>query len=1241
MPASEETYRRQPTLHLVFAISSIAMLLSTVWMVLADHIRPWKQVQRQFQVVEREKLEAQEKQKLEEQKTKYQAKIDEIDAKIKAAEESSAQRSSDLKAIDRELDKLGGTVDRLDTQRRFQKADLDSKRSLYDGMIDRAEERQARTYLSTVVADAEKTLEELSIELEKAKVAQKAKAEEKEKLLGYVDNLVKDKEKLTRDADRVKRVIEQKASLHGGDDIYSKALAFFRGLPGVDLMPPTKIQQISLPELTINYNFKEVPRYDRCATCHQGIDRLGYDTDASGQPMAKVFHSHPFLTTGATTLDPRGKVVPAGLYLDGNGPHPINSFGCTICHGGQGSGTDFSYASHTPNDPEQEAHWKKEFNWQEIHHWDYPMLPKRFIESSCIKCHHDVTDLPQAKKLQAGYQRIVKYGCTGCHTIGGEGSFGPDLTDERAVGPNLAHIAAKDAKEWTLKWITNPHAFRPDSRMPRFYGLVNNNGKDDWPKNYAEIHAITHYLYTKSTPPDDFQDPPAKTDPAKGKTLFLQKGCLACHQHQPYEKSKLQPADVASANPAYKPDVAATYAPANFPASAREFAEADFGPNLSNIAAKFQSQPQGLKWLANWIQAPEKYHPKSLMPSLQLSFEDAADIASWILSVPGEWPVKVDVPGVETKEVKAAVDELVSLYVSKSGGFKKAEGKTMAVALSEVDDVVANKLSTDEKLLYLGERTISRLGCFGCHNIPGFADAKPIGTALNGWGVKSPARLDYGHIAEYLTDQPPDDHGSRDGTDHFYQEQVTHETRMGFLYEKLHRPRSYDYLKKSEKYKAWDDRLRMPQFAWANDPAAIEEVMTFVLGLTGERVAARYLPRSKYTPTQHALAQGAKVLNRFNCTGCHVVEMPKFTVPAGTKVADAFTSFSTNLRSSYSARDNDYLAELYPDIKPPFDAKKNLDASEIEKNLGVTPDDGAEITIEGMPIGLFENELTVQLWRPVTIRGYTFNVGDNIALDQTKIVKTPAVGGDFAWLYAGNQAEKTGEPFESFWNRLPPPLLREGDKVQTPWLTGFLKEPRMIRPAAQLRMPKFHYGKSLTTDSPEPGELANYFAARDGAQFPYPAIPEQTPGYLADRSKAHPNYLAAGWGIMTDKTSPCIQCHAIGQFKPSGGEKVVNGPDLRDVAPRFRPGYLEKWIANPRRLVPFTAMPQNIAPHAAVQVPVPKTFENQPIEMVRVIRDTLLNYVNAVEMQLATGAVPKTAAAAGGSAAPAGGGLAP
>ena len=249
---------------------------------------------------------------------------------------------------------------------------------------------------------------------------------------------MKEKERLTRDVERAKRLVEQKEAQYFGP------LAWLRGLPGIDVAaPPTRIQQISLPDLTINYNFKDVPRYDRCTTCHQGIDRIGYDKDAEGKPMPSVYAAHPHLTDGATAVDPTGKVVTAGLYLDGNGPHQINSFGCTICHGGQGSGTDFTYASHEPNDLEEKEHWEQEHHWHEIHHWDEPMLPSRFLESSCLKCHHQVTDVPQADKLQAGYQRIVKYGCTGCHTIGGEGSFGPDLTDERQVGPNLGHLGVE------------------------------------------------------------------------------------------------------------------------------------------------------------------------------------------------------------------------------------------------------------------------------------------------------------------------------------------------------------------------------------------------------------------------------------------------------------------------------------------------------------------------------------------------------------------------------------------------------------------------------------------------------------------------------------------------------------------------------------------------------------------------------------------------------------------------------
>ena len=87
------------------------------------------------------------------------------------------------------------------------------------------------------------------------------------------------------------------------------------------------------------------------------------------------------------------------------------------------------------------------------------------------------------------------------------------------------------------------------------------------------------------------------------------------------------------------------------------------------------------------------------------------------------------------------------------------------------------------------------------------------------------------------------------------------------------------------------------------------------------------------------MAAGAKVLNRYNCAGCHVLEMPKFTIPQGVKVAEAFTDFKANLRISYSNRANDFLAELYPGLT--YDPKKKLEPNEIESELGIADDDGS------------------------------------------------------------------------------------------------------------------------------------------------------------------------------------------------------------------------------------------------------------------------------------------------------------
>src|SRR5690606_7249833 len=48
------------------------------------------------------------------------------------------------------------------------------------------------------------------------------------------------------------------------------------------------------------------------------------------------------------------------LFVSDSSPHKLSTFACTICHEGQGSATEFKWASHTPNDQIQQERWAKD-----------------------------------------------------------------------------------------------------------------------------------------------------------------------------------------------------------------------------------------------------------------------------------------------------------------------------------------------------------------------------------------------------------------------------------------------------------------------------------------------------------------------------------------------------------------------------------------------------------------------------------------------------------------------------------------------------------------------------------------------------------------------------------------------------------------------------------------------------------------------------------------------------------------
>src|SRR5262249_19104066 len=178
-----------------------------------------------------------------------------------------------------------------------------------------------------------------------------------------------------------------------------------------------KIHQFTLNDLPIDYNFKYVTRFDRCMTCHQGIDRANYTKEnlvgllgvskaevsrlnkardtlqlrkrqmqilvdlkqASKSPLASV--PSPDELRELKPLEPddltaaRVKEFCAhprlDLFVGSNSKHPAETFGCSSCHGGQGSPTSFVFAAHTPNDTPTMRKWKQEAGWVPEPDWGF------------------------------------------------------------------------------------------------------------------------------------------------------------------------------------------------------------------------------------------------------------------------------------------------------------------------------------------------------------------------------------------------------------------------------------------------------------------------------------------------------------------------------------------------------------------------------------------------------------------------------------------------------------------------------------------------------------------------------------------------------------------------------------------------------------------------------------------------------------------------------------------------------
>ncbi|HYN19413.1 MAG TPA: c-type cytochrome, partial [Thermoanaerobaculia bacterium] len=228
-------------------------------------------------------------------------------------------------------------------------------------------------------------------------------------------------------------------------------------------------------------------------------------------------------------------------------------------------------------------------------------------------------------------------------------------------------------------------------------------------------------------------------------------------------------------------------------------------------------------WLFHWILDPKAWSPDTKMPNLRLEPKEALDIAEYLSTLK-------EPPGFR----QSALPRTDEKTLDRIALYFQMASKT----LFDAKDALS-KMDLAAKEVYSGEKLIAHYGCFACHDIPGFEDAKPIGTELTEEGSKSVHRLDFGFI------------------------HIPH-TRHDWFETKLHTPRIFD----RDHARGWEEKYRMPDFRLSRPE--IEKLVTAVLGF--QELNAADSAKKALSGEEAAVERGRRIVKNNNCLGCHVIE---------------------------------------------------------------------------------------------------------------------------------------------------------------------------------------------------------------------------------------------------------------------------------------------------------------------------------------------------------------------------------
>jgi cytochrome c2 len=263
-----------------------------------------------------------------------------------------------------------------------------------------------------------------------------------------------------------------------------------------------KVQQV--PQGLQQIWVEDLNRADRCVTCHQGMEWKGLDN------VAHPFKSHP------------QEILKK---------HPLNQYGCTVCHGGQGFATDT-----------ESAHGF-------VEHWEEPLMGKQvsdlylikdrraMMQINCNTCHRYDRETKGADYINQAKQLISEKNCRACHTINDRGgTIGPDLTYVGDKSPDQYDysrlLGVKTAFSWHVAHLQNPKALVPETVMPNF-GFNSRDAQAlgllvmSWRRNTVPARYLPGVKFTEQQTAEEAEKEKRMLE-GEG-AFFVKKGCFVCH----------------------------------------------------------------------------------------------------------------------------------------------------------------------------------------------------------------------------------------------------------------------------------------------------------------------------------------------------------------------------------------------------------------------------------------------------------------------------------------------------------------------------------------------------------------------------------------------------------------------------------------------------------------------------------------------------------------------------------------